>query len=185
MKPLPPVSCLYYALSRAIFYEGNNNNNFMYHKPRLYMHRLSLLLVALLLTTACGNKNEEPQMQDDAGAQMEQSDAPQQDISNEALTEIDPQIQMYIGKVNEARQAYDENPDAKTKEALENAYIAFGDYMTYESPVSPRKGKYRRALVEYRHALALDPDNEKVKREIQQIEEIYRSMGRPIPQGDA
>jgi hypothetical protein len=56
--------------------------------------------------------------------------------------------------------------------------------MTYESPVSPRQGKYHRALIEYRHATQLDPHNQKALKEIQQIEDIYRSMGRPIPRDD-
>ena len=53
----------------------------------------------------------------------------------------------------------------------------------YEAHVKEKRcpAKVCRALIEYRHALELDPDNEKAQIEIAQIEDIYRSMNRPIP----
>ena len=146
------------------------------------MNKLLFLLSFALILNACGNKEAETESTDDPHQMTQQAPAPaKQDITDETLIEIDPQIQLFVDKVGEIKAKYDENQNDESKAALVKAYIAFGDYMTYESPVSPRKGKYRRALTEYRHALALDPGNEKVQSEIQQIEEIYRSMGRPIP----
>ena len=144
-----------------------------------------LALVVALVVTGCNTTNKQ------AAEQSAQQGAPQsgvsatppakQDISTEALSKIDPEVATYDATVAKAKAAYDTKKDAASKTALVEAYIRFADYMTYESPVSPRQGKYHRALVEYRHALALDAGNEKVLKEIAQIEDIYRSMGRPIP----
>lgn len=137
----------------------------------------------------CWKKQDAPQENDGRTAQsdpnrMSQAPPPVQDVSTAALVKIDPAIQDFADGVQKAKSAYEHKPGQGTKDALIGAYIAFGDYMQYESPVSPRKGKYRRALMEYRHALKLDPKHAKAMKEIQQIEDIYRSMNRPIPTGD-
>ncbi len=150
------------------------------------MNKLTILACAVALSAAgCDTTNKQ------AAEQAQQQGMPQsgvsaqppakQDISTEALAKIDPEVTSYDAAVQKAKTAYDAAQNAATKAALLDAYIRFADYMTYESPVSPRQGKYHRALVEYRHALVLDAGNEKVLKEIAQIEDIYRSMGRPIP----
>ncbi|MBI5645912.1 MAG: hypothetical protein HY962_03195 [Ignavibacteriae bacterium] len=140
--------------------------------------------IVVLLLASCG---KEPAAKTDtpAGGTKPSSATPPpaaQDISNEALVKIDPEIQKYQDAVDKAKSVYDAKNNEKTRDALVEAYTAFGNYMVYDSPVTPRKGKYRRALVEYRRALALQPNNEKVKAEVNQIEMIYRDMGRPVPQ---
>ena len=141
---------------------------------------LPLLMVFAL--SACQQETAEDMNTDEQqNPQMEAQKQPDADISTATLAEIDPLVEDFSNGVDKAQKRYDEDPSQANKEALVKAYVAFGDYMTYESPVSPRKGKYRRALQEYRHALELDPSNEKVLAEIKQIEDIYKSMGRPIP----
>ena len=107
-----------------------------------------------------------------------------QDISIAALAAVDPSVVSYQTAVDKAKKSYDAKHDDASKKTLVDAYIAFASYMTYDSPVTPRQGKYRKALIEFRHALTLDPENAKVKNEIEQIEAIYRDMGRPIPSSD-
>ncbi len=144
------------------------------------MVRILLVAAAVLVVSAC---NKTPENNAAAHPEVsEQSATPKQDVSDEALIAIDPEIKRFVDVCANAKSEYDANTNDKNRTALINAYIAFGDYMTYESPVSPRKGKYHRALIEYRHALTLDPKNEKAQQEIKQIEDIYRSMGRPIPE---
>ena len=146
------------------------------------MNKIWIIAAALLFATACSPAEKEEasgKVQPDApGAQ---ADAPKRDISTEALVKIDPAIQDYEDRLQSAKAAYDENGNAKNMEGLIGAYMSFADYMTYESTVSPREGKYHRALIEYRHALELDPANEKALVEVAQIEDIYRSMNRPVP----
>jgi hypothetical protein len=50
----------------------------------------------------------------------------------------------------------------------------------FEANLSPKK-KYKPALKHYRRILELDPSNAEAQRNKTQIEEIYTSMGRPIP----
>lgn len=149
------------------------------------MNKLAVFFLAAVLLSACSQQNETEETAGDAAQEMstsaEQSKTPDRDVSTEALVKIDPAIQEYADKVEREKSAYEKQPDEEGKAELVNAYVEFADYMTYESPVSPREGKYHRALIEYRHALELDPDNSKVIAEIQQIEDIYRSMNRPIP----
>jgi hypothetical protein len=144
---------------------------------------LAALAIALALT-ACNSQKPASDAEAD-GTAVEQAapavEKKQRDISTETLVKIDPDIQTYADHVDEAKAAFEASGDKDSKEALIAAYVEFGDYMQYTSNVSPRQGKYYRALVEYRHARDLDPDNVKVQGEIDQIEGIYRSMGRPIP----
>lgn len=142
------------------------------------------LLVAAVLLVACNT--EKPAADATATPQPSataQSAAPR-DVSTATLVAIDEDIQPYADAVDAAREAYEAEASDAAKAALVKAYVDFGDYMQYDSSVSPRQGKYHRALLEYRHALDLEPGNANVLGEIAQIEEIYRGMGRPIPGGE-
>jgi|GEM_PF-1509366 len=149
------------------------------------MKNIALLAMTVLLLSACSQQNETEETAGDAAQEMssstEQAKTADRDISTETLVKIDPAIQEYADEVEREKRAFEKQPDEESRAELVNAYVEFADYMTYESPVSPREGKYHRALIEYRHALELDPGNSKVIAEIQQIEDIYRSMNRPIP----
>jgi tetratricopeptide (TPR) repeat protein len=143
---------------------------------------VSYILSALLLLTVACSKQQGADEKQQADSAAENADAPaQRDISTATLVQIDPEIQKYEDAVAAAKKSYDAGQSGDSKAALVKAFTDFGDYMQYESPVSPRQGKYHRALIEYRHALVLDPGSSKILGEITQIEDIYRSMGRPVP----
>jgi len=140
------------------------------------------LLPALLLIS-CG-KAEEPKAEEQNQKTEAAPDTPapeKQDISTGALIELDPGIEGYQDAVDLAKAAFDAGPSPVSRKSLAEAHIAFADYLTYDSPVTPRQGKYRRALLEYRRALKLLPDNMHAQRETRQIEDIYREMNRPVP----
>ncbi|MCB2205409.1 hypothetical protein KQI65_11735 [bacterium] len=146
------------------------------------MKRIILLAAVVLIATGCSKQEEE---KTDGKAMvkeaMEHPAPAKRDVSDEALIAIDPDIQKYADRLSAAEAAVKEEDNAENQIELIEAHMAYADYMTYESSVSPREGKYHRALIEYKHALELDPDNEKAQVEIAQIEDIYRSMNRPIP----
>jgi hypothetical protein len=50
----------------------------------------------------------------------------------------------------------------------------------FEANLSPKK-KYKPALKRYRRVLELDPSNKEAADNKKQIEDIYQSMGMPIP----
>ena len=54
------------------------------------------------------------------------------------------------------------------------------NYLMFDADLPP-KDKYKPALQRYRRVLELDPGNQEAMANKQQIEEIYQSMGKPIP----
>jgi hypothetical protein len=157
------------------------------HAQEHRMRTITLSVLLLLALSACGERAKETSTSTPAPRQDVSKIPPpaSQNITLPALEKIDPAIARYSDAVAAARRAHTARPTEATKAALLKSLMAFGDYLQYDSPVSPRQGKYRRALLEYRRALLLDPQNAKVKREIAQITDIYASMNRPIPSDPA
>jgi tetratricopeptide (TPR) repeat protein len=69
--------------------------------------------------------------------------------------------------------------DADKKVAIEKQLSA-ANYLMFEANLSPKK-KYKPALKRYRRVLELDPGNKEAQDNKQQIEDIYQSMGMPVP----
>jgi hypothetical protein len=63
------------------------------------------------------------------------------------------------------------------KKAAADAYFERG--MIYFNAGNPRL--YRYALGDLRRAVRYDPNNAQARQNVQTIEDIYRSMGRPVP----
>lgn len=79
--------------------------------------------------------------------------------------------------------------DVGTSNVLAEAHLAYAIWMEYygidmANPAS-MKQMMTGALANYRRVLELDPDNDKAIAEIEQIEGIYKQMGREIPAGVA
>ena len=69
--------------------------------------------------------------------------------------------------------------DADKKTAVLKQLTA-ANYLMFEANLSPKK-KYKPALKRYRRVLELDPSNAEAMENKKQIEDIYQSMGMPIP----
>jgi tetratricopeptide (TPR) repeat protein len=98
----------------------------------------------------------------------------------------DAQAKVKAGKFEEALAAlaplHKSNPkDAEVNKALAEAHLKYGDSFMYNESLPPRQ-KYAPALRQYRAALAVDPANKDAQTKIKLIEDIYKQMGRPIPQ---
>ena len=65
--------------------------------------------------------------------------------------------------------------------ALVAANMAKGDFYMATDQLPPR-AKYTNALQAYRKVLVHDKTNKKAADNIKTIEDIYKSMGRPVPQ---
>lgn len=82
----------------------------------------------------------------------------------------------------QAKAAFDKNPkDSNAMKAYVAATVKLGTATMNAAELSPRE-KYRGALVLYREALKLDPNNKEALANKKLIEGIYKDMGRPIPQ---
>lgn len=79
-------------------------------------------------------------------------------------------------------KAYEKNPnDQETKKKLIQATYELGRKIEYDDKLPPFV-KYPQALKLFRRTLELDSNHKEALAEKEQIENIYRSMGRPIPQ---
>jgi tetratricopeptide (TPR) repeat protein len=95
----------------------------------------------------------------------------------------DSQKLLKDGKYDEAialLEKSDQKQPAIAK-ALAQAHMAKADYFMNNNQAAPRI-KYTTALAEYRKVLVYDRTNKKAQDNIKMIEDIYKSMGRPIPQ---
>lgn len=70
--------------------------------------------------------------------------------------------------------------DAALRKAYVAATVSYGTAMMNAGSLPPRQ-KYPGALNLYREALKVDPKNKEATENKKMIEDIYRSMGRPIP----
>ncbi len=80
-----------------------------------------------------------------------------------------------------AKAVFTKNPgDANAKKKYVAVTMKLADAQLV-SPALSSKQKYPMALRNYRIAYKLDPKNKDAKGNIDMIEGIYKSMGRPIP----
>src|SRR5688572_25355956 len=70
---------------------------------------------------------------------------------------------------------------ADLHKAFADAYVGQGDTFMYNDALPPRM-KYPQALKSYRKALEHDKTNKQATAQIKTIEDIYKQMGRPVPQ---
>lgn len=88
----------------------------------------------------------------------------------------------YEEAVADLDAAYQKSPkSAELKKALAGAHFAQGQ-ATMKNEQLPPMRKYPAALRSFRKAVALDPAHTEAKNNIKAIEDVYRSMGRPVPQ---
>ncbi len=82
----------------------------------------------------------------------------------------------------ELEKAYEKNTgDEATKKKLVQATYELGRKIEYDNSLPPFV-KYRQALKLFRRTLELDANHKEALAEKDQIEGIYRSMNKPIPQ---
>ena len=84
-----------------------------------------------------------------------------------------------IASLEKAQKA--EPKSAEVQKAFVDAYLGQGDSLMNNAALPPRM-KYPQALKAYRKVLELDKTNKKAQENIATIENIYKSMGRPVPQ---
>ena len=102
--------------------------------------------------------------------------------SGAQVNEKDPEVEKLIAAAQKLEKASKAKPkDAKLKAKAAEAYFQAGHTCMLSAKLSP-KGKYRGALVQFRKALAVDPTHKKAAEEKKMIEDIYKQMGRPVPQ---
>lgn len=90
-------------------------------------------------------------------------------------------IKSLVAKQAAAKTAFEKNPsDEKLKKGYVDSSVALGIQYTYAETVD-RKEKYKLALQYLKEALKQDPEHKDAKATHDQIVDIYKSMGRPVP----
>ncbi len=102
--------------------------------------------------------------------------------SETVLSLLTPEMKTMVEKVKKAQTAYDANKtDAKAKTALVAARLEYGNALRDKGQTAPRPF-YAAARKMYIQVLELDAQNKEAMDKKNEIESIYQSMGRPIPE---
>jgi hypothetical protein len=93
----------------------------------------------------------------------------------------DPEVEALAATAMKLEKQSKAKPkDAKLKLKVADAYYQAGHTMM-NSPKLASRVKYRGALKHFRMALKYNPKHSKTLSEKKMIEDIYKSMGRPVP----
>ncbi len=143
-----------------------------------------LLVVAVVVAlTACGSETPSTE-----NAQLQETPATVEYPADFDTYSLKQKVEFYIendkyAEALDALRGQDEN-DVEIRELKIAAHMTYGLYLTYGS-LTDMRTRMPEALRHYRKVVELDPENAQAKAEIEQIEGIYRSLNREIPQGVA
>jgi hypothetical protein len=138
-------------------------------------YRILFLLFLVSLMAACS--------QNDA---TNGPDTPAPDLSGMSV----PQQVVYLIELDQYQQALDilgdaDQDDAQVMQLKKDTHLLYGLWLTYSADSVQMSERMGGALRHFRKVLELDPGNSRAQAEIDQIEGIYKQMGRPIPEGVA
>jgi Flp pilus assembly protein TadD len=157
--------------------------------------RITLILfIALALFSGCSkmeekkisqtdsktspNNMQNPHTQGNMQQQDGQMSGDKTDMAPETAT--DEKADKLIKEANDFEADYKKNNSKENKTSLVDKHMAAGVYLMYQANLNPKK-KYGPALKHFKRVLELDPNNKEALNNKMQIEDIYNSMGRPIP----
>lgn len=79
----------------------------------------------------------------------------------------------------------EDTSDTQIRTALRDTHFLYGEWLMYHADSVQMNVRMPTALRHFRRVVQMQPDNEAAQANIQQIESVYRSMDRPIPEGIA
>jgi len=162
----------------------------------MYRSILNLCLVALIAVffTACTKEvpkellnNQKPQQNQQQ--QVDKNQMPDDSIhrnlsktntDNSGETEGDTKAQDMMKAADDAEAKYIKSKSDADKKEYITKQMGAANYLMFEANLSPKK-KYKPALQRYNKVLEIDPKNAEAMENKKQIEDIYQSMGMPIP----
>jgi predicted small lipoprotein YifL len=92
----------------------------------------------------------------------------------------DKTVLMLLKEADDADSKFKQSKSEKDKEECIEKQMLAANFLMFEAELPP-KDKYKPALLRYRRVLELDPKNTEAAANKKQIEDIYESMGKPIP----
>ena len=163
----------------------------------MYRSIVNLFSVALIavLFTACTKEvpkellnNQKPQ-QNQQQQPVDKNQMPDDSIhrnlsktntDNTKDTEGDTKAQDMMKAADDAEAKYVKSKSEADKKEYITKQMGAANYLMFEANLSPKK-KYKPALQRYNKVLEIDPKNAEAMENKKQIEDIYQSMGMPIP----
>ncbi|MFW6348119.1 MAG: hypothetical protein ACOC2C_05875 [Cyclonatronaceae bacterium] len=142
---------------------------------------MAVLFSGTLLLSSCAS--EEAGSAESAG-ETEQAD--EQPVPDGPVLE---QVQFLVDN-NRFDQALEklkaeDTSEAEIRTALRDTHFLYGEWLMYHADSVAMNERMPKALRHFRRVVEMEPQNEAAQANIQQIESVYRSMDRPIPEGVA
>ena len=126
------------------------------------------------------NKEKNQQTQQVPDDSIHRSLTQKQNTNDTSKSSGDQKADQLMKEADDAEAEYMKiKSDSDKKKCIEKQ-MAAANYLMFDANLSPKK-KYRSALQRYRRVLELDPKNTEAAENKKQIEDIYQSMGMPIP----
>lgn len=167
-----------------------------------FIHRYKIMVVvfSLFLLSSCTkdvpkellqDQNSKKQNQQQSNQQQSNQQMPDDSIhrnlgrnqnNNEDKSDVkgDAKAEQMIKEADDAEVKYERSKSESDKKTCITKQLSAANYLMFEANLSPKK-KYRTALQRYRRVLELDPGNKEAAENKKQIEDIYQSMGMPVP----
>jgi len=125
--------------------------------------------------------NPQQQMPDDDIHKNLQKNQNQTTDTDTSTSKGDQKAEQLTKDADDADAKFQKSKSDADKMTCITKQLTAANYLMFEANLSPKK-KYKPALQRYRRVLELDPSNKEAKENKQQIEDIYKSMGMPVPE---
>ena len=151
--------------------------------------KLSFVLVTTVFIASCTKEvpkellnNQKPQTDQQ---QVDKNQMPDDSIhrnlsQNQQDTKGDSKADEMMKAADDAEAKFMKSKSDGDKKEYILKQMGAANYLMFEANLSPKK-KYKPALQRYNKVLEIDPKNSEAMENKKQIEDIYQSMGMPIP----
>ncbi|MDZ4711986.1 MAG: hypothetical protein SGI89_06630 [bacterium] len=143
-----------------------------------------LLIIVIVIFTGC-SKMEEKKTVDDTKSPVSKTPETQMQTStsggDSTSGQADEKAASLVKEADEVLLKYSTDKSDEVKKETVAKCLTAANYLMFEANL-PAREKYRPALKYYRQIIAIDPKNQEAATNKKQIEDIYESMGMPIPQ---
>lgn len=143
------------------------------------------IFIALFLALISGcSKMQEKKPLEKSNTDIQQTppkDMPNQSSGENKSQQTDEQAAEFVKIADESIAKYTSSKTEENKNELVKHVMEAANYLMFDANL-PAREKYRPALKYYRKVLEVDPGNIDAAKNKKQIEDIYESMGMPIPQ---
>ncbi len=125
------------------------------------------------------NKQEMPN--DSIHKNLKSQGNEQEQTTSAGYSEDSTTVAKLTQQADEADSKYQKTKSEADKKEAVDKQLAAANFLMFKADSFTPKKKYRPALKRYNRVLEIDPTNKEAAADKKQIEDIYQSMGMPIP----